>query len=66
MSAVATLATAIAAAAGGVMAYRFIQNRQRILKNVINDIRNERTSAKKARVIDYEQDPASGVYKPKD
>ena len=64
MSGVLTLAATVAAAAGAVAAYRFMEKRGR---NVSDMLRNFRDGAEeKSAVIDYEQDPETGVYRPRD
>ncbi len=65
MGAVTTLAVTIAAAAGGVALYRFIDRRQRELREIFNDAKARTGNARGSKVIDYERDPVSGVYKPK-
>ncbi len=65
MSAVATLAVTVAAAAGAVAFYRFAERRTRPLRKVIGEIRKSQRPSSTGAIIDYEQDPESGVYKPK-
>ncbi len=61
MGAVTTLVATVAAAAGAVALYRFVDRQARDLKDVLRD-KAKRTSDM---IIDYERDPESGVYKPK-
>lgn len=65
MGAVTTLAVTIAAAAGAVALYRFVDRKQNELREVFTDPK-ARTDQKRSAVIDYERDPESGVYKPRD
>jgi len=61
MGAVTTLVATVAAAAGAVALYRFVDRQARDLKDVLRG-NAKRTSDT---IIDYERDPESGVYKPK-
>lgn len=69
MSAVTTLAASIAAAAGAVAMYRFVNRRTRPLRDAIAELRRQQSAARDggaaADVLDYERDPASGVYRQK-
>ena len=65
MGAVTTLATVIAAAAGGVAIYRFIERRNRAFKKIFNDAKARAGGPRNERIIDYERDPESGVFRPK-
>ncbi len=65
MSAVTTLAVTVAAAAGAVALYRFAEKRTRSLRKAIDELRKTNPGAATGAVIDYEQDPESGVFKPK-
>lgn len=65
MSAVTTLVATVAAAAGAVALYRFAERRTRPLRDTIDELRAAKSKSSGA-VIDYERDPESGVYKPKD
>lgn len=70
MSAVTTLAASIAAAAGAVAVYRFVNRRTRPLRDAIAELRRQQSAARSgggaaADVLDYERDPASGVYRQK-
>ncbi|MEZ5894368.1 MAG: hypothetical protein R3C58_14650 [Parvularculaceae bacterium] len=66
MSAVTTLAASIAAAAGAVALYRFLDRRSRPIRDALAELRRAGRSQPNAGVIDYEQDPVSGVYRPKE
>lgn len=69
MSAVATLAATIVAAAGAVAAYRYVGKKTRAFREAVNELRQRaggEPDARDAQVIDYERDPSSGVYRPKD
>lgn len=69
MSAVAALAATVVAAVGAVAAYRYIDGRARAVRDAVDELR--RHAAGRAgedvdpRTIDYERDPSSGVYRPK-
>lgn len=63
MGAVTTLAAAVAAVAGGVALYRFVDRKQREFKEIFAEAR--KTGARHEKVIDYERDPKTGVFKPK-
>lgn len=65
MGAVTTLVATVAAAAGAVVAYRFIDNKRREFREIFTDGK-KRGDNGSATVIDYERDPESGVYRPKD
>lgn len=66
MSAVTTLAVTVAAAAGAVALYRFAERRTRPLRAAIDEMRKSARRDEASTVIDYERDPESGVFKPKD
>lgn len=65
MSAVTTLAVTIAAAAGAVALCRYAEKRTRPLRAAIDEIRKTARAKGSDAVLDYEQDPDSGVFKPK-
>ena len=62
MSAVTTFVATVAAAAGGVALYRYLDKKTRSLREKLSE--TVKTSRKET-VIDYERDPESGVFKPK-
>ena len=62
MGAVTTLVLTVAATAGAVALYRFVDRQAKDLRDAIRDVQREQG---KSGVIDYERDPESGVYKPK-
>lgn len=62
MGAVTTLAVTVAAVAGGVALYRFVDRQAKDLRDAIRDVKRGPADGG---VIDYERDPDSGVYKPK-
>lgn len=64
MSAVATLAATVVAAAGAVAIYRYVDKKTREFSDAVKSVRDGASS--EGRVIDYERDPSSGVYRPKD
>lgn len=64
MSAVTTLVATVAAAAGAVALFRVAERRTRPLRKAIDEMRKS-ASSKTGEVIDYEQDPESGVFRPK-
>lgn len=66
MSAVTTLAATVAAAVGAVALYRYAERRTRPLRDAFSEMRKTANNRKQSPVIDYEQDPESGVYKPKE
>lgn len=66
MGAVATLAATIAATAGAVALYRFVDGKRREFREILKEAQKAGGGGEKAPVIDYERDPASGVYRPKD
>ncbi|MEM9619963.1 MAG: hypothetical protein AAF936_18565 [Pseudomonadota bacterium] len=61
MGAVTTLVATVAAAAGAVALYRFVDRQTREFKDALRD----KTKRSSDMIIDYERDPESGVYKPK-
>ena len=65
MGAVTTLAATVAAAAGAVALYRFAERRTRSMRSTIEEMRRTASGERAGKVIDYERDPASGVFKPK-
>jgi peptidoglycan/LPS O-acetylase OafA/YrhL len=66
MSAVTTLAATVVATVGALALYRYAERRSRPLREAISEMRRTARRAKSTAVIDYEQDPESGVFKPKD
>ncbi len=62
MSGVLTLAATVAAAAGAVAAYRFIDRRQRQFGDMLQRAGGGK---KPSRIIDCERDPETGVYRPR-
>lgn len=65
MSAVGTLAVTIAAAVGTVALYRYVDRRTKPLRDAFSEIKNAAKGNAQGTVLDYEQDPESGVFKPK-
>lgn len=65
MSAVTTLAVTVAAAAGAVALFKFAERRTRPLRAAIDELRTAARRENAGAVIEYEQDPESGVFKPK-
>jgi len=63
MSAVTTLAVTVATAAGAVAFYRFAKRRTRALRKAIDEVRKTARANSSGAVIDFEQDPESGVFK---
>lgn len=61
MGAVTTLVATVAAAAGAVAFYRFVDRQTRGLKDALRDKRGRDGDV----VLDYERDPDSGVYRQK-
>lgn len=66
MSAVTTLAATVAVAVGAVALYRFAERRSRPLRDALSELRKTAKGEQPGAVIDYERDPESGVYKPKE
>ena len=66
MSAVATLAATVVTAVGAVALYRFAERRSRPIRAALSEMRKTARSTDKGAVIEYEQDPESGVFKPKE
>lgn len=64
MSAVTTVVATVAAAAGAVALFKFAERRTRPLRRAIDEVRKSAAKTPGA-VIDYEQDPNSGVFRPK-
>ncbi len=60
MSGVLTLAATVAAAAGAVAAYRFIDRRQQQFGDMLQRARGQK---KPSKIIDCERDPETGVYR---
>jgi len=65
MGAVTTLVATVAAAAGAVALYRFIDKQSRDFRAVLSEAKKRAAEQRAKIVIDYERDPVSGVYKPK-
>ncbi len=65
MGAVTTLVATVAAAAGAVALYRFIDKQSRDIRAVLSEAKKRADVQRSKVVIDYERDPDSGVYKPK-
>ncbi|MAW78875.1 MAG: hypothetical protein CMI63_01450 [Parvularcula sp.] len=63
MSAVTTIVATVAAAAGAVALVRFAERRTRPLRQAINEVKKSAAKSNGA-VIEYEQDPESGVFRP--
>lgn len=64
MSSVLTLAVSVAAAAGAIAAIRFVDRKQRELKDVFKPAEAKAGSDEDRLILDYERDPATGVYRP--
>lgn len=65
MGAVTTLVASVAAAAGAVALYRFVDRQRREYGEIFGAKRSRAGSHQNEKVIDYERDPHSGVFKPK-
>ncbi|MEM9013853.1 MAG: hypothetical protein AAGB02_01985 [Pseudomonadota bacterium] len=63
MSAVSTILTTVVATAGAVALYRFVKSKRDELENFFTARPQAEGGAEP--VIDYEQDPETGVYRPK-
>ncbi len=64
MGGVLTLAATVAAAAGAVAAYRFIDSRRKDIADFLSSA--ARSDADDVKIVDYERDPETGVYRPRD
>lgn len=64
MGAVTTLIATVAATAGAVAAFRYVDKKRRDFQDILNTHRRDGDKGKST-VIDYERDPESGVFKPK-
>jgi hypothetical protein len=62
MSAVTGIVAGLVTAAGAVALYRLVERRSRALRAAIDRARGR---DRRERVLDFEQDPATGVYKAK-
>ena len=65
MGGVLTLAATIAAAAGAVAAYKFVDRKQREFSDMLNNVRRGGDAKDRSTVIDYERDE-DGVFRPRD
>lgn len=65
MGAVTTLVATVAAAAGAVALYRLFDEKTREFREAVTAARKDAAQKRPGKVIDYERDPASGVYKPR-
>ncbi|MBL4619133.1 MAG: hypothetical protein JKX88_03425 [Marinicaulis sp.] len=61
MGGVATIAVTVAAAAGAVALFRYIDRHARELKEALRD----KTTRAGAKIIDYERDPERGIFRQK-
>lgn len=66
MSAVATLAATVVAAAGAVAIYRYVDKKSRAFRDAVRDAHSRARGEEEGRVLDYERDPSSGIYRPKE
>ena len=64
MGAVTTLIATVAVTAGAVAAFRYVDKKRRDIQDILNTHRRDGHNTKST-VIDYERDPESGVFKPK-
>ncbi len=64
MGAVTTLLATVAAAAGAVAVYRYADRKAQEMRDAFKSAQR-RAGAASTTVLDYERDPASGVFKPK-
>lgn len=62
MSAVTGIIAGFAAAAGALALYRVVQRRARSLRTAIDEARNRPSGDP---VLDFEQDPSTGVFRAK-
>jgi len=65
MGAVTAIVTTIVATAGAVALYRFIDGKTREFRGILAEARKTAERGPVRPVIDYERDPATGVYKPR-
>lgn len=64
MSALTGIVAGVVAVAGVAALYRFARRRARSLRDAIDAVRDPRPDGGEA-VLDFELDPATGVYRPK-
>jgi predicted nucleic-acid-binding protein len=63
MGGVLTIAATVAAAAGAVAAFRFIERRRQDLSDLLDSAKGDKSGD--AKTVDYERDPETGVYRPR-
>jgi len=66
MGAVTTLVATVAAAAGAVALYRYMDKQTRTFREILSGAQKRAGASRADKVIDYERDPVSGVFRPKD
>lgn len=65
MSSVTAIIATVAATAGAVALYRYADRKSREFRKVLTEIKNKAAEKRPAKVLDFEQDPDSGVFRPK-
>lgn len=65
MSSVTTIIATVAATAGAVALYRFADRKSREFRNLLAEMKNKAAEKRPAKVLDFERDPDSGVFRPK-
>ena len=65
MSAVTTVLATVAATAGAIALYRFIDSRSKELRDVLSGQDANKQDGSHQKIIDFERDPVSGAFRPK-
>ncbi|MFQ5562676.1 MAG: hypothetical protein ACE5FO_03810 [Parvularculaceae bacterium] len=65
MSAVSTIVASVAVAMGVVALYRLVDQKTRRVKDLFRESQKRAGADKRGAIIDYERDPADGVYRQK-
>lgn len=65
MGAVSTIVASVAFAVGAVALYRLVDHRIRRVREIFGDESKRAGRDTPGAVIDYERDPADGVFRPK-
>ena len=63
MGPVATLVTTVAATAGAIALYRFVDRKRRSFEAMVADVKRAAEGDEPQRTIELTQDPESGVYR---
>ncbi|MEO1014746.1 MAG: hypothetical protein AAFX08_06100 [Pseudomonadota bacterium] len=65
MGGMAGIIAGVATIGAGVAIYRFIDRKTRAFRDAVEEFRREAGADPAGAVLDYERDPADGVYRPK-